>query len=138
VRRGARGHSLFRRETWLKCRRRTGWRHAFATACLLGRLRLGRCRFRPPLGPLWLLSRRRNFLGSLYRFPGSGAPGNRAEMPPDPFRDILVDRAGMRLLLGNTELRQDCDNRAVRLLAFSRQLVNPDFLHIHVQLTCLA
>jgi hypothetical protein len=51
-------------------------------------------------------------------------------MPPDPFRDIVVDRAGMRLLFGDTELRQDCNDRAVRLLAFPRQLVNPDLLHI--------
>jgi hypothetical protein len=73
-----------------------------------------------------------SFLG---RCLGLRGVDEHAEMPPDPDGDILVDRAGMRLLLGDAELRQHCNNRAVRLLALPRQLVNSDFLHIYVQLT---
>jgi hypothetical protein len=51
-------------------------------------------------------------------------------MTPDLVGDVLVDRAGMGLLLGYAELRQQRQDRAVRLLTFARQLVDPDFLHI--------
>jgi hypothetical protein len=128
MRRRTSRHSLFRGKPRLRRRRRL-------RTLTFGRgSRLSSRRFGDRLSLCFARSRSRNFLGFLYRFSRFGTPGNRAEMPPDLFRDIFVDRAGMRLLLGNTELRQDCNNRAVRLFAFSRQLVNPDFLHIYVQL----
>ena len=58
-----------------------------------------------------------------------GVLDRHAEMPPDLVRDVVLNRAGVRLLVVYAELRQNCDDRTVGLLALSRQLVNPNFPH---------
>jgi hypothetical protein len=52
-----------------------------------------------------------------------------SEVPPDLVRDLLVYGAGVGLLLRDAELGQQRQDHAVRLLTFSRQLVDSNFLH---------
>ena len=64
---------------------------------------------------------------------GSSCPapsgGAEAEMCPDEERHVLVDRAGVGLLLGYAEPGQEIENHAWFHLELPRQLIDSDFLH---------
>lgn len=47
----------------------------------------------------------------------------------DGERNILVDRAGMRLLFTHSKFRKEIENDAGLNFQFPGQLVNPNFLH---------
>jgi hypothetical protein len=47
------------------------------------------------------------------------------------FRNIFVDRTGVGLLFGDTEFRQEVQDRARFYLELPRQFINPNFLHTH-------
>ncbi len=49
------------------------------------------------------------------------------------FRDILVDRTGVSLLLRDAEFRQQVQNRARFYLELPRQFIDPNFLHTYGQ-----
>jgi hypothetical protein len=53
----------------------------------------------------------------------------RGEAAPDFLRHVVVDRAGVRFLLGHAELRQHFQDLVRRDLELPRQLVYADFLH---------
>jgi hypothetical protein len=50
-------------------------------------------------------------------------------MAPDQIRDVIVNRAGMRFLLRDAELRQQFEDFMRRNLQLSGQLVYADFAH---------
>jgi hypothetical protein len=59
----------------------------------------------------------------------SGGSGFTAEVLPDLFRNVVVHRAGMRLLFADAEFRQQVQNRARLYLKFTSQLVDANLLH---------
>jgi len=62
---------------------------------------------------------------------------NDSKMPADLLGDFFVHRAGVSLLLGDAELREQRQDHTVRLLAFARQLVNANLLHtVNAPQTC--
>jgi hypothetical protein len=50
-------------------------------------------------------------------------------MPANLIGNVVVNRAGMRLLLGDAELRQQLQNPIGLDLEFASQLVDPSLLH---------
>jgi hypothetical protein len=57
------------------------------------------------------------------------AVADHAEVSANQVRCVLVQRAGVRFLLGHAQLGEQVEN-ALRLdLELSRQLINPDFAH---------
>jgi hypothetical protein len=117
MRRGPRAHHFFRGQT--RGERWAGlWFRLFPRRCKLLDARRGAGRFR--LGNGYLGPGRFGRRGRFWRRLGLRRLPTHAKMPADPVRNVLVNRARVRLLLGNPELRQDCDNLAVRLLALPR------------------
>jgi hypothetical protein len=72
------------------------------------------------------------FVGLVLQRMRGGALDRNPKMPPDLVRDIVLDRAGVRLFVRDAKLRQHRDDRAIGLLALARQLVNPNFPHNNV------
>jgi hypothetical protein len=53
-------------------------------------------------------------------------------MPPDGPRNVVVNRAGMRLLFRDTKFGQELDDPARLHFELTRQLVNASFSHIRL------
>jgi len=62
--------------------------------------------------------------GPLYQDP---------EVPPYLVGNLFVHRAGVSLLLGDAELRQQRQYYAVRLFALARQLVDSNLSHTNMR-----
>jgi hypothetical protein len=54
----------------------------------------------------------------------------KAEPPAHQMRDVLVDRARVRLLLGDAKLRQEVENHFRFDLQLPGQLIDSNILHI--------
>lgn len=67
------------------------------------------------------------------RFSGARLPVHFAVLAKEPMpyrkRNILVDRAGMRLFFAHPKFRKEIENDAGLNFQFPGQLVNPNFLH---------
>jgi len=64
--------------------------------------------------------------------PGDGARGCLgcgAEMSPHLFRLVILERAGMGFLLGDTYLRQHIENGLALDFKFPGQVVDPNLTH---------
>jgi len=75
---------------------------------------------------------RRLFLKRFVVVTFGGEPLYRAveaKLAPDLQSDVLVDRAGVGLLLGDAEPRQEVEYRMWLYFELPRQLINSDFLH---------
>src|SRR5581483_8800110 len=53
-----------------------------------------------------------------------------AKVSANQFRNVVIQRAGVRLLVRDSKLREQVENLLRLHLELSRQLVNADFLHI--------
>jgi hypothetical protein len=56
--------------------------------------------------------------------------GARGDAAANLQRDVVVERAGMRLLIRDAQFRQHIEDDARLDFEFSRQLVNSNFTHI--------
>jgi hypothetical protein len=103
---------------FLRQRRLAGW---FLLLLLEGR----RGRFKPGCGGGLGSHRRRRTIRGSPVFLG----GPASEKAPELFGDILIDRAGMRLLLCNAEFGQLLKDQMRLDLQVPSQLINSNLLH---------